>query len=165
MMGSMDTTCDASCAEHCGKSCNSWGILVLRLAAGAIFMYHGYGKLFGSMPGMTGFTGMVSHMGFPIPIVFAYAVAIVEFFGGLAIILGLCTRFFAFFGAIDMLIAFGMVMGFSLAHGGLELMLLASMVTFTIMGAGRISLDARFGLDKMMMKKKMAMKGMAEEKK
>ena len=76
-----ETSCQCGGGHGMKKACNkSWALLVLRLAAGAIFLIHGYGKLFGNAPGMEGFTGMLLHLGFPMPSFWAYLVAVLEFF-------------------------------------------------------------------------------------
>ena len=63
-------------------------------ALGAIFMAHGAQKLFGAFGGngMTGTVGMIEFLGVGPPLFWAWVVALVEFFGGLAILLGFLTR-------------------------------------------------------------------------
>jgi putative oxidoreductase len=117
-------------------------LLVIRVALGLIMALHGYGKLFGGQPGMEMFTGMVAGLGFPLPTVFAYAVALTEFFGGLAILIGLCTRKAAALVSVVMLVAFGMVKKFGLPKGDADLALLAMAVSLVLAGPGALSLDA-----------------------
>lgn len=62
-------------------------LLVVRLFAGGIFTVHGLGKMFGVFGG-PGLSGMAQHLGF-----LGYLVSIGEFFGGLALIVGVLTRF------------------------------------------------------------------------
>lgn len=115
--------------------------LILRLAAGIILVLHGYGKLFG---GMDMFTGMVANLGFPLPTLFAYLSALTEFLGGLALILGLCTRQAAALITINMLVAWGMAKGFSLPKGDADLMLLATAIALLLGGPGKLSLDHKY---------------------
>ena len=62
-------------------------LLLLRLGLAAIFIYHGYPKLFThTREALQGFT----HMGFP-PF-FAYVAGVIEFFGGCLLVVGLFTR-------------------------------------------------------------------------
>lgn len=62
-------------------------LLLLRLALGVIFAFHGYPKLFThTQETMQGFM----HMGFPA--FFAYIAGVIEFFGGCLLIVGLFTR-------------------------------------------------------------------------
>lgn len=69
-----------------------------------------------------------------------------EFFGGLALMLGLLTRPAALVSAFTMLVAIFSVHighGLFIANGGYEfaLALLAATVALTLLGAGRLSLD------------------------
>lgn len=73
----------------------------------------------------------------------------VEFFGGLALIIGLLTRPIALVSSVLMLIALTVVHrsnGFFISANGYEfaLALLAMSLSLTITGSGRISLDAIF---------------------
>lgn len=126
------------CLHACGHK--DAGLLVLRLAAGAIFIYAGYGKLFGSI-GMDAFTGMVEGIGFPAPAFFAYCAAITEFFGGMALILGLGTPIVAALLAFVMLIAFSMVNGAGFPAGELDVALFAIVLALGAIGPGSWSLD------------------------
>lgn len=62
-------------------------LLLARVMLGAIFVQSGFGKL----TGLAGFTTMLEGMGVPMAPVAAVAGACVEFFGGLAIVLGAWT--------------------------------------------------------------------------
>ncbi|HTK05409.1 MAG TPA: DoxX family protein [Candidatus Eisenbacteria bacterium] len=115
-------------------------LLVLRLAAGVIFVLHGYGKLFGGNPGMEGFTKMVTGLGFPLPVVFAYAAALSEFLGGIALILGIFPRAATFFLGCVMLVALIAVKKGQLPKADPDLALLAIVVAIALHGAGRYSL-------------------------
>jgi putative oxidoreductase len=85
-------------------------------------------------------------MGVPLPGVMGPFVALLEFFGGIALILGLLTRLFALGFAIDMLVAILLVQfknGFS--HYELEFLLCVSGVTLLLIGAGEFSVDSLLG--------------------
>jgi len=72
-------------------------LLLLRLALGAIFVYHGYPKLFGhTREAVQGFV----RLGFPG--YFAYISGLIEFFGGWMLIAGLFTRVAGMLLAIEM---------------------------------------------------------------
>lgn len=66
-----------------------YSLFVLRVFVGAVFLVHGWLKLFG---GLGGFAGFLEQAGVPLPEIMAPIVAAIEFFGGLAIILGTGTR-------------------------------------------------------------------------
>jgi len=74
--------------------------LVMRLAIGAILIAHGYHKIFG---GFHHHMDMVASLG--LPVWMAYLSAGTEFFGGIALVLGVFTRFFALAVLIEMSVA------------------------------------------------------------
>ena len=123
---------------------HDFALLVLRVVVGIIFMIHGGQKLF--VFGLGGVSSAFGQMGIPMPGVTGPLVAIVEFFGGVALVIGLLTRLAALGIAIDML---GAILFVHLAGGffnpkGYEfpLMLCAVAVALMIGGAGRWSADA-----------------------
>jgi putative oxidoreductase len=118
--------------------CKSKGLLVLRLAAGIIFLMHGWGKLTGN-PSIEMFSGMLGSMGVPAAMFFAWVVALVEFFGGLSLILGIFTRPFAILLAIDMLVAFFGAKHAMFPAGDIDFMLLGTSIAIALMGSGRFS--------------------------
>jgi len=63
-------------------------LAVLRVILGAIFVYHGFGKLTG-IEQTAGFFGAV---GIPAAGLAAWTVALLEFFGGLALVMGTLAR-------------------------------------------------------------------------
>ena len=122
----------------------SLGLLLLRIAVGTIFMLHGKQKLFGF--GFAGVTDAFSHMGVPLPGIMGPFVALLEFFGGIALILGLLTRLVSLGFAIDMLVAILLVRlkdGFS--HYELEFLLCVSSAALLFMGGGEFAIDALLG--------------------
>src|SRR5271169_6603182 len=72
----------------------------MRFVLGAIMISHGYHKVFG---GFHHHMDMVGSLGLPRGL--AYFSAGTEFFGGIAIVLGLFTRFFALAFVIEMGVA------------------------------------------------------------
>ena len=81
------------------------GLLILRLAGIYLALGHGWGKLVGLASGQSRFVEGVASMGFPAPLVFAWAAALAEFVGGLCVALGLFTRWAAAFAAFNMFVA------------------------------------------------------------
>lgn len=121
------------------------GLLVLRLALGAVLIAHGAQKIF--VYGFAGTSASFTQMGVPLADLAAPIVAIVELVGGVALALGILTRPAAVLVAIDMLVAILLVhlpFGIFIEDGGLELVLLLAggALALAATGAGRFSLDA-----------------------
>ena len=128
---------------------SGWGPLALRIPVGLIFMAHGAQKLFGSFGGY-GLEGTGQWMG-SIGLAPGYLMALLagsaEFFGGLALVLGLLVRPAATALAFAMLVAIFAVhidKGLFVANNGYEfgLALFAVAVSLVVSGAGRASLDS-----------------------
>jgi putative oxidoreductase len=118
----------------------SLGLAVLRVAVATIFIRHGAQKLF--VFGFAGVTGAFTHMGIPFPGVTGPFIGLLEFFGGIALLIGFLTRPIALALALDMLVAILLVRlkgGFSGYE--LEFMLLGSSFALFLTGAGRFSVD------------------------
>lgn len=75
-------------------------LLVMRFVLGAIMIAHGYHKVWGGFHHHMDFVGTLG-----LPRWLAYLSAGTEFFGGIAIVLGLLTRFFALAFVIEMAVA------------------------------------------------------------
>ncbi len=118
---------------------------LLRVMVGITFALHGWQKL----QNPNGFIGFVGSLGFPAPALFGWLVMLLEFAGGLLLIIGLGTRAVGIALAIEMLVTSIMVksqVGFIAPQGGgagaeLDLVLLASSLALVILGAGALSID------------------------
>jgi len=123
-----------------------WGMLLLRIPTGIIFMAHGLPKTgwFGERTFASTVT-FVEGLGFPLPTLFAGLVTGAEALGGLLLILGLATRPAALTQVVAMLVAIFMVhlQAGMFGPGGYQwaLLLGACSATLMIEGAGKISLD------------------------
>lgn len=127
---------------------NSAGALALRIPVGVIFAAHGAQKLFGWFGGygLEGTGQFFGSIGLNPGYLMALLAGLVEFFGGLALVLGVLVRPAAATLAFAMLIAVFAVhwsKGFFASNGGYEyaLALLAASVALLLTGAGRFSVD------------------------
>jgi putative oxidoreductase len=115
-------------------------LLLLRVGVGIIFIVSGWGKLTG-MEGTQQFFGSI---GIPLAGFMAWVVALVEFLGGLMVLIGYKIRIPAVLLAIIMLVAILTVkLGGDNVFGGmrLELMLLLTSLALAILNTGRYSLE------------------------
>src|SRR5437867_2406074 len=129
------------------SNCERYASVPLRIVAGLIFMAHGAQKLFGAFggPGISGTGHFFDQIGISPGTFWAVVVALVEFFGGIAVLLGLFTRVMAALLAVIMAVAIlkvHLVNGF-FAPNGFEypFALLGANLTLIIAGASELSLD------------------------
>lgn len=128
--------------------------LAVRVPVGIIFAAHGAQKLFGWFGGygLAGTGQFMESIGLSPGTLMAALAGGAEFFGGLALLIGLAVRPASVVLAFTMLIAIfsaHISKGLFLANGGYEyaLALLAVTVGLAISGAGRASIDAVLGRD------------------
>src|SRR5260370_31362557 len=125
------------------SSSPSWGATVLRVIVGVVFLVHGSQKLFSF--GFSGVTAFFTHTGIALPAVSAPLVTLVEFLGGLALILGVGTRVAALLLACDMLGAIVFVHfknGFFMPTGyEFALTMLAANLSLALTGSAAASVD------------------------
>jgi len=139
------------------------GLLILRLA-GLYLATHGWGKVMALSTGEgAGFIKATADLGFPLPVVFAWAAALSEFVGGLLVAVGLGTRVAAGFAATTMAVAaFGRhhahaqllnALGISpvandvlkgWGNPELALIYLLAFAALAFTGPGALAIDARF---------------------
>ena len=81
-------------------------LLILRLAGLGLAFAHGWSKISMLVSGNGDrLISAVGSLGFPMPVVFAWAAALAEFAGGLLIALGIGTRIASAFAAFTMFVA------------------------------------------------------------
>ena len=119
---------------------------IVRIAIGLNLMIHGWGKV---SRGPAAFVKPFSDLGFEPAILWVWGGLIIEFGGGIALILGLFTRFFAAAAAIELLIITLLYWksGFSWLNRGYEYTLMWGLICFAISlrGGGPYSLDRKLG--------------------
>lgn len=125
-----------------------WGMFVLRIVTGIVFIGHGAGKFgWGTDQALAGVAAWLGGIGVPLPMVGAFLVAFFETFGGAFLIIGLVTRFWAAGLAFAMLIAVTLVHlpnGMFAEHGyQWALLLMACSLALMFEGAGHVSLDKK----------------------
>lgn len=128
----------------CGSMFADVAPLVLRVALGAIFAWHGYDKIFTT--GLPAVAEFLASVGIPFSGFLVYVLAYGELFFGTLLILGLFTHWAAKFAGVVAIVAFFMVHlknGFAIGNGGYEFIMLifASAASLIITGAGKYSLD------------------------
>lgn len=127
-----------------------FGPLALRIPVGIIFVAHGAQKLFGAFGGhgLEGTGQWMSSIGLAPGYLMALLAGSAEFFGGLALLLGLLVRPAAASLAFAMGVAIFAVhidKGLFMSNNGYEygLALLAVALSLSVSGAGRVSLDRK----------------------
>jgi putative oxidoreductase len=118
--------------------------LLLRIGVGVIFIIAGWSKL----SGIEGVQGFFENIGIPLPGFMAWVVALVEFVGGIMILVGYKVEIPGILLAFIMLVAILIVkMGGDDGFSGmrLEIMLLLTSLALSMMGTGKYSLDDMLG--------------------
>lgn len=120
---------------------------VVRVAVGWNLVVHGWGKV---TRGPSAYIKSFSEMGFEPALAWVWGALLIEFVGGIALILGLFTRFFAAAAAIEMLIITILYWnnGFSWLSRGYEYTLLWGLVCLAIAlrGGASYSVDRKIGV-------------------
>ncbi|HLJ61194.1 MAG TPA: DoxX family protein [bacterium] len=102
-----------------------WGLVIVRMLVGAIFIAHGSPKLLAARrnPSLPDFAASLHRIGLNPGLFWAWAVTIVESFGGVCLFLGVFTRAAAALIGAEMIVA-GLkvngLRGFYWTHGGWE---------------------------------------------
>lgn len=120
-------------------------LLALRIVLGVVMIAHGWQKLSGG--GIAGASESFSKMGAPGAPVTGYLVVLLEFGGGVLMLLGLGTTIIGALFALNMIGAIALVHGsngFYAASGGYEYTLVLAVLSIfiAVVGAGRYGADA-----------------------
>jgi putative oxidoreductase len=132
------------------QSIAPYSYAIIRFCAGAVVIYHGYGKLFAGFAAPVA-QNVLTPLGFPAPLAWAYFLGILELFGGAALALGLLTRPIALMFTVQFAIVTywhsGNGYAFSSPRGGWSFPLLLMLIYAAIFfrGAGRCSIDRLIG--------------------
>jgi putative oxidoreductase len=130
-----------------------WALTLIRLALGIALVFYSWNKVYPQGGFHHGnylapeqhFNDFVAHLGLPRWL--GYISTATEFLGGICLLLGLLTRFWAFLATINMLVAIFTV---NIHHGysGSEFSISLAVMAFLLLttGAGKLALDRRLGL-------------------
>ncbi len=133
--------CNTVCGVGDGHKYTNEAMLLLRVVLAAAFIFHGWSKV----SAMDGVVTMFASMG--VGTIMTYIASYVEFIGGVALLLGVATRLAGGLLAIFMVVAIYLVhldRGYNMMNGGYEyqLLLLAGVIFFALVGPGKYSLSA-----------------------
>ncbi len=127
-----------------------WAPLALRVVLASVFIAHGYPKLFKDFAGTSGF---LSGLGFKPGAFWAVVLGVSEFFGGIALLLGIASRVVASLLIVSMTVAtltkiIKWKMPFTKSDGQsweFDLLLVAGLITLFLLGSGNFSVDQMMG--------------------
>lgn len=117
----------------------NWGPFVLRLALGAISIIHGAQKLFGAFDGagLDNFIALIAGMGLKPPTIWAVAIAVIQFLGGIFLIFGILTRAAALLIGVATVV---MILGGLLLHLESPVLVIAIALSLLLTGGGKAAL-------------------------
>jgi putative oxidoreductase len=125
------------------KDLRSWGVALIRIMIGLVFVMHGGQKLF--VFGIGGTAAFFGQAGIPMPMVSATVASLSEFLCGAALLVGLFTRLAIIPLIVTMLVAIFHVHlrnGFFLPTGfEYALTMLVALVALGLTGPGQLALD------------------------
>ena len=120
-------------------------ILLLRIAVGVVFIFAGWGKL----NGIEGIQQYFGSLGIPLAGIVAWLVALIEFIGGIMVLVGFKARIPNILLAVIMFCAFFLtkLSDFSITAANVRVDIIMFLVTVSlaIMGSGSLSVDAKMG--------------------
>ncbi len=138
---------------------NIWSTLqplspvIIRVTTGLLLVPHGAQKLFGAFGGygLEGTAGWLESIGFVPGFLFALAIGLLEFVGGLMLTVGLLTRPVAAAVLAFMAIAVSthLPAGYFWNEGGFEMPLMWGLLALSVLiqGGGKFSIDRKIGYE------------------
>lgn len=124
-----------------------WGLLLLRLTVGFVFLVHGGQKFF--VLGLAGTATIFTRLGVEPAAFWATVVAVAELVGGSALVLGALTRVWALALGVTMIVAVTTLTprGFFVPGYEFPMTLLGACLALLFTGPGRYAVDRGFGLE------------------
>ncbi len=124
----------------------SWTWPLLRILGASMFVTHGYGKMFGerAQPFLSSVRDGAYFFGIDIGVNTMWIAGVIEFYGGLLLVVGLFTRWVALLAAVLMVMAYmtaHMAWFPTLNRGELATMYLLVYLIIFAFGPGKFSLD------------------------
>jgi putative oxidoreductase len=138
---------------HRLEGAERWGVVILQVFLGFIFVIHGAQKLGAFQgPGVAGLAVSFAKLGLAPAPFWAWVVTLTEFVGGLCILVGFLTRFWAAGLVIDMTVAVfkAHYPTFFWGRGGLEFPMTLGIIALVIFltGPSFVSVDRMIGLER-----------------
>jgi putative oxidoreductase len=122
-----------------------YGYPVMRFAAGATLIPHGWAKLFGPLAATIA-THIFTPWGFPAPLALAYFIGVLEVVGGAMLALGLFTRIIAAMLVVEFaVITFAVLLPQGFGRYEFSLVMLVMYIGILMRGSDRCSLDRMIG--------------------
>ena len=124
----------------------NFGLLIIRVGLGIMFIYHGYPKLGGGPKVWAELGGSTKYIGIHFwPVVWGLLCAVTETFGGFLLILGLAFRPVCIFILINLIVAVAMEVGSGAglgdaSHAIEDAIVFAGLI---FIGPGRYSIDKK----------------------
>jgi putative oxidoreductase len=135
-------------SEDVQAQLQGWGLTILRVVTGIVFLISGGHKLFSTDTGLYALTEELGELPVPLLLLAATAASLVMFLCGAALVLGLFTRLvsmpLAVFMVVDILLLHPPTGTFFVEDGGYEyaLLRLAACVSLLLAGGGKAALSS-----------------------
>lgn len=134
-------TSGCGCGMGCNCNCAAWGLTILRVIVGGTFLWHGITKFMG-FAGTKGFFTTLFGAAGPF---LAGLVAAVEVLAGIALIIGLGTRWASYALVAIMVVAIVWAKKFAWPAIELDLVFIGALLALAWNGAGKCSMDEKLG--------------------